>query len=150
VYAIIRTGGRQYRVQQGDTIYIDRVQAPEGEKITLGEVLMVAGEGDAQVGSPLVKAASVTGTVLEQGRDHKIRVFKYKAKKGYRKRAGHRSELTRLEVTEVKLVATMLLQRLRVELLPGRSVTIRQMPTLSPRGGLQMRVRERALPDPLG
>jgi len=103
VYAIIRTGGRQFRVQQGDTIYIDRVQAPAGEKITVGEVLLVAGEGDPQLGSPVVKAASVTGTVLEQGRDQKIRVFKYKKRKHYRRTRGHRQSYTAVRIDSIQL-----------------------------------------------
>jgi large subunit ribosomal protein L21 len=103
VYAIIRTGGRQLRVQQGDTIYIDRVLAPAGETITLGEVLLVGGEGDAQVGAPLVQAASVTATVLEQGRDHKVRVFKYKKRKHYRRTRGHRQSYTAVRVDKVQL-----------------------------------------------
>jgi large subunit ribosomal protein L21 len=103
VYAIIRTGGRQFRVQKGDTIYIDRVQSPAGETITLGEVLMVAGEGDTQVGSPVVKSASVTGTVLEQVRDHKIRVFKYKKRKHYRRTRGHRQSYTAVRIDQIQL-----------------------------------------------
>lgn len=102
MYAIIRTGGRQFRVEKGDTIYIDKVQAPAGETITLGEVLMVAGAGEAQVGSPLLKAASVTGTVLEQGRDHKIRVFKYKKRKHYRRTRGHRQSYTAVRIDAIQ------------------------------------------------
>ena len=103
VYAIIRAGGRQFRVEKGDTIYIDRVQAPAGEKITLGEVLMVAGEGEPTVGSPTVKAASVTGTVLDQVRDHKIRVFKYKKRKHYRRTRGHRQSYTAVRIDAIQL-----------------------------------------------
>ena len=103
MYAIIRTGGRQFRVQQGDTIYIDRVQTEAGETITLGEVLMVGGEGDAQVGAPLVKSASVTATVVEQGRDHKIRVFKYKKRKHYRRTRGHRQSYTAVRIDSIQL-----------------------------------------------
>ena len=103
VYAIIRAGGRQFRVEKGDTIYIDRVQAPAGEKITLGEVLMVAGEGEPTVGSPTVKAASVTGTVLDQVRDHKIRVFKYKKRKHYRRTRGHRQSYTPVRIDAIQL-----------------------------------------------
>ena len=103
VYAIIRAGGRQFRVEKGDTIYIDRVLAPAGEKITLGEVLMVAGEGEPTVGSPTVKAASVTGTVLDQVRDHKIRVFKYKKRKHYRRTRGHRQSYTAVRIDAIQL-----------------------------------------------
>ena len=103
VYAIIRTGGRQFRVEQGDTIYIDRVQASAGDKVTLGEVLMVAGDGEPSVGSPVIAAASVTGTVLEQGRDHKIRVFKYKKRKHYRRTRGHRQSYTAVRIDAIQL-----------------------------------------------
>jgi large subunit ribosomal protein L21 len=103
VYAIIRTGGRQFRVEKGDTIYIDRVQASAGDKVTLGEVLMVAGDGEPSVGSPLIAAASVTGTVLEQGRDHKIRVFKYKKRKHYRRTRGHRQSYTAVRIDSIQL-----------------------------------------------
>ena len=103
MYAIIRTGGRQIRVQQGDTVYVDRLQSGAGDKVTLGEVLMVGGSGDPQIGSPLLQAASVTGTVLEQGRDHKIRVFKYKKRKHYRRTRGHRQSYTAVRIDSIQI-----------------------------------------------
>ena len=71
MYAIIRTGGKQYRVEQGQTIYIEQLSAPVGEKVTLGEVLLLGSDGGIRVGTPLVNAASVSGTVVEQGRDRR-------------------------------------------------------------------------------
>jgi large subunit ribosomal protein L21 len=103
VYAIIRTGGRQIRVQQGDTVYVDRLESGAGDKVTLGVVLMVGGSGDTQIGSPILQAASVTGTVLEQGRDHKIRVFKYKKRKHYRRTKGHRQSYTAVRVDSIQI-----------------------------------------------
>ena len=103
MYAIIRTGGRQIRVQQGDTVYVDRLESGAGDKVTLGVVLMVGGSGDPQIGSPLLESASVTGTVLEQGRDHKIRVFKYKKRKHYRRTKGHRQSYTAVRVDSIQI-----------------------------------------------
>jgi large subunit ribosomal protein L21 len=98
VYAIIRTGGKQYRVQSGDTIYVERLTASVGETVTLGEVLLVGGEGETKIGAPLVDKASVVGTVVEHGRDRKIRVFKYKKRKHYRRTKGHRQDYTALRI----------------------------------------------------
>jgi large subunit ribosomal protein L21 len=104
VYAIIRAGGKQYRVQQGDTIYVERLTAPVGETVRLAEVLMVAGgEGEARVGTPLLGQAAVVGTVVDQGRDKKVRVFKYKKRKHYRRTRGHRQAYTALRIDSIEL-----------------------------------------------
>jgi large subunit ribosomal protein L21 len=101
VYAIVRTGGKQYRVEAGSTIYVERLEAPVGEKVTLDEVLLVGGEGEIRVGSPSVDKASVVGTVLDQGRDRKIRVFKFKKRKHYRRTRGHRQSFTALRIDTI-------------------------------------------------
>jgi large subunit ribosomal protein L21 len=104
VYAIVRAGGKQYRVQQGDTIYVERLAAPVGETVRLGEVLLVAGgDGDAKVGSPLISQAAVVGTVVDQGRDKKVRVFKFKKRKHYRRTRGHRQSYTALRIDSIEL-----------------------------------------------
>ena len=104
MYAIVRAGGKQYRVEAGDTIYVERLTAPVGEKVTLGEVLLVGGEkGEAKVGSPLLDKASVVGTVVGEGRDRKIRVFKYKKRKHYRRTRGHRQSYTALRIDAIEL-----------------------------------------------
>jgi large subunit ribosomal protein L21 len=103
VYAIVRAGGKQYRVQAGDTIYVERLTTPVGDTVTLGDVLLVGGDGDVRVGSPRVEAAAVVGTVLEQGRDHKIRVFKYKKRKHYRRTKGHRQSFTALRIDAIQI-----------------------------------------------
>jgi len=102
VYAIVRAGGRQYRVQQGDTIYVDRLGAAVGETVRLAEVLLLGGEGEPRVGNPLLNAAAVVGTVVEDGRDKKIRVFKYKKRKGYRRTRGHRSSYTAVRIDSIE------------------------------------------------
>ena len=103
MYAIVRTGGKQYRVQAGDTIYVERLSQPVGEAVTLGEVLLVGGDGEARVGAPHVAGASVVGTIVEQGRDHKVRVFKYKKRKHYRRTRGHRQGYTALRIDGISL-----------------------------------------------
>lgn len=102
MYAIVRTGGKQYRVQAGDTIYVERLDAPAGETVTLEDVLLVGGEGEARVGSPRVESAKVRGTVLDQGRDHKVRVFRYKKRKHFRKTRGHRQSFTALRIDAIE------------------------------------------------
>jgi large subunit ribosomal protein L21 len=103
VYAIIKTGGKQYRVEKGDTIYVERLTTPVGDTVSIDQVLLVGGEGAPTVGSPLVANAAVRGTVLEQGRDAKIRVFKYKHRKHYRRTKGHRQSYTALRIDAIQL-----------------------------------------------
>ena len=102
MYAIVKAGGKQYRVEKGDTIYVELLATPVGEKITLEDVLMVSGEGETRVGAPRLEQASVVGTVLEQGRDQKIRVFKYKKRKHYRRTRGHRQSYTALRIDAIQ------------------------------------------------
>ena len=102
MYAIIRTGGKQYRVKPGDVVRVERFEGEVGSKVTLGEVLFVAGDGEPRVGSPLVGGVSVLGTVLEQDRDAKVRVFKYKKRKHYRRTRGHRQSFTAVRIDAVQ------------------------------------------------
>ena len=100
MYAVIESGGKQYKVEEGTTLLVDRLDAKDGDKISLRPVLFR--DGDVIVGAKDLAKVKVEAKVAEHLRGPKIKVFKYKAKKGYRKRAGHRSELTRLEVTSLK------------------------------------------------
>ena len=99
MYAVIESGGKQYKVEEGTSLLVDRLDAKDGDKGSLRPVLFR--DGDVIVGKDLEKV-KVEAKVVENLRGKKIQVFKYKAKKGYRKRAGHRSELTKLEVTSLK------------------------------------------------
>ena len=99
MYAVVESGGKQYKVEEGRWLLVDRLDVKDGDKVTLRPVLFR--DGDVIVGKDLAKV-KVEAKVVENLRGKKIKVFKYKAKKGYRKRAGHRSELTKLEVTSLK------------------------------------------------
>ena len=100
-YAVIETGGKQYKVEKGTSLLVDRLSAKEGDKVTLRPVMFRDKEVVAEAKE--LEKVKVEATVSEHLRGPKIKVFKYKAKKGYRRRAGHRSELTKLEVTEISL-----------------------------------------------
>ena len=104
MYAILETGGKQYRVQPGDTINVERLPAEPGETLELGSVLLLAGDGErARVGTPTVPGAVVRAEVLEHARGDKIIVFRYKSKVRYRRKTGHRQALTRLRITDILL-----------------------------------------------
>jgi large subunit ribosomal protein L21 len=100
-YAVIATGGKQYRVKVGDRISVERLSAEAGSDLTLDQVLLVGGAGETKIGTPVVDGASVTAHVDEHDRGEKIVVFKFKAKKRYRRRTGHRQSLTRLTITGI-------------------------------------------------
>lgn len=102
MYAVIKSGGKQYRVAEGDTIKVEKIEASEGDKITLDDVLLVADGDDVKVGTPRVEGASVTATVKSQGRGQKIRIIKMKRRKHYRRQAGHRQAYTELAITGIK------------------------------------------------
>jgi len=105
MYAIVETGGKQYRVKPGDTIAVERIAGEPGEVLDLGRVLLVAGNGDAaaRIGSPGVEGAVVRAEVVEHARGEKIIVFRYKSKVRYRRKTGHRQALTRLRITDIVL-----------------------------------------------
>ena len=100
MYAVIESGGKQYRVEEGTSLLVDRIDAKQGDKINLRPVMFR--DGEVLVGEKELTGVKVEAKVAEHLRGPKIKVFKYKAKKGYRRRAGHRSELTKLEVTSLK------------------------------------------------
>jgi large subunit ribosomal protein L21 len=102
-YAVIESGGKQYKVEKGSSLLVDRLHAEQGDKVALRAVMFRDSDVVAAPGE--LKKVEVEATVTEHLRGPKIKVFKYKPKKGYRRRAGHRSELTRLEVTELKLLS---------------------------------------------
>jgi large subunit ribosomal protein L21 len=103
VYAIVQTGGHQYKVAPGDTIEVEKLDAEPGADVELGEVLMVSNDDGVQIGTPLVSGAKVLARVVSQGKGQKLVVFKYKPKKRYRRKTGHRQNLTRLQILNFEL-----------------------------------------------
>jgi large subunit ribosomal protein L21 len=101
-YAIVRTGGKQYRVAPGDVFRVESVAGDKGSTIELAEVLLAAASGAVRVGTPLVEGVRVTARILEHGKAKKIIVFKKKRRKGYRRKRGHRQHLTTLQVLEIQ------------------------------------------------
>ena len=101
MYAIIETGGKQYRVQEGDTLFVEKLEANEGDLVTIDSVLAVSKDGKLTVGTPVVEGAKVEAKVVEQGRGKKIIVFKYKPKKDYRRKQGHRQYYTKLVIEKI-------------------------------------------------
>jgi large subunit ribosomal protein L21 len=101
VYAVMRSGARQYRAGVGDSILVEKLSAEVGQKLELDEVLMVADGERVEVGRPTVKGAKVLATVVAQEKGPKIRIFKYHPRKRYRRRAGHRQRYTRLRVDKI-------------------------------------------------
>jgi large subunit ribosomal protein L21 len=98
MFAVVRTGGKQYKVQKDDIIEVEKLEGSEGDKITLDEVLFV----DGKIGAPLVAGASVKAELLKQKRADKIIVFKKKRRQNYRRKKGHRQNLTVLKITDIK------------------------------------------------
>lgn len=102
MYAIIRTGGKQYRVSEGDVLNVEKLNVEEGQEVVFDEVLTVVNDGDVKVGAPTVAGAKVTAKVAKQGKAEKVFVFKYRAKSNYRKRQGHRQPYTQVEITSIE------------------------------------------------
>ena len=100
MYAIIETGGKQYKVEQGDVVFVEKLGVEEGETVTFDKVLVVGGD-DVKVGTPYVDGASVEASVVKNGKDKKIIDYKYKSKKGYHKKQGHRQPYTKVEIKAI-------------------------------------------------
>jgi large subunit ribosomal protein L21 len=101
MYAVIQTGGKQYRVSQGDKLRVEKLGADEGANVELDKVLMVADGDEVTVGTPYVKGGKVTATVKAHGRDKKVKIIKFKRRKHHLKRQGHRQWYTELEITKI-------------------------------------------------
>ena len=101
MYAIIETGGKQYRVTEGDEIRIEKINVADGEQVTFDKVLVLGDGAEAKVGAPYVEGAAVYGDVVETGKGQKVIIFKYKPKKDYRKKQGHRRPYTLVKITGI-------------------------------------------------
>ncbi|GAA6384542.1 MULTISPECIES: 50S ribosomal protein L21 [Eubacteriales] len=102
MHAIIETGGKQYKVTEGDTLFIEKLEAEAGQAITFDKVLAILDGDKATFGAPVVEGASVAATVVKNGKGKKVRIFKYNPKKGYRKRQGHRQPYTKVQIGAIQ------------------------------------------------
>ena len=101
MYAIIETGGKQYKVAEGDVLFIEKLNQEAGDEVKFDKVLALLDENEAKFGTPVVEGASVDASVVKNGKGKKIVVFKYKPKKGYRLRQGHRQPYTKVEIKKI-------------------------------------------------
>ncbi len=102
MFAIIQTGGKQYKVNEGDIIFVEKLEANEGETVTFDQVYAVSKDDSFVAGTPLVAGATVVATVVKQGKGKKIHILKYKAKKNEKKKIGHRQPYTKLQISAIK------------------------------------------------
>ena len=103
MYAVIEACGKQYKVTKGDVVFFEKLEVEEGKKVTFDKVVLLSDDGKVEVGAPYVKGIKVEGKVVAHGKGKKIIVFKYKAKKNYRRKQGHRQPYTKIEITAIKL-----------------------------------------------
>ena len=102
MYAVIETGGKQYKVQEGDVVFVEKLDVEAGSTVTIDKVLVVADGDDVKVGAPYVEGAKVVAEAVKNGKAKKIIVYKYKPKKGYHKKQGHRQPYTKLEIKKIE------------------------------------------------
>lgn len=101
MYAVIATGGKQYRVQEGETIQVEKLSADAGASVTFDEVLLVADGSNVKIGAPVLAGAKVTADVVANGRGEKLIIYKYRRRKGYRRKTGHRQPFTAVKITGI-------------------------------------------------
>jgi len=101
MYAVISTGGKQYRVSKGDTIQIEKLDKKEGDKVLFEKILLISDKGKVSIGKPFLEKSQIEGVVKSQGRDEKISIIKFNRRKHFRKQAGHRQSYTKVEITKI-------------------------------------------------
>jgi large subunit ribosomal protein L21 len=102
MYAVVKTGGKQYRVSKGDKVKIEKIPGDVGAEVSFDQVLMIGGTDDVKVGTPVVSGATVSARIVKQDRSKKVMVFKFKRRKGYKKKQGHRQAYTQVEITGIE------------------------------------------------
>ena len=102
MYAIIKTGGKQYKVAEGDEVIVEKLEVAEGDSVTFEEVLTIVDGDNVKIGTPKVEGAKVSGKVVKTGKGPKIRIFKFKHKTNYRRRAGHRQPFTKVKIEKIE------------------------------------------------
>jgi large subunit ribosomal protein L21 len=103
MYAVIKTGGKQHKVSEGDVLSVEKINGVKGDTVSFDEVLLVAKDGKINVGTPYLDGVKVVGEIMEQTKNRKITVFKMKRRKGFHKKTGHRQKLTRMKIREISI-----------------------------------------------
>ncbi len=103
MYAVVATGGKQYKVEEGDFVFVEKIEGEVDDVVTLDKVLLASADDEVKVGAPYVEGAKVEAKIVKQGKGEKIRIIKHKAKKGYRKRQGHRQPFTQLSIEKISI-----------------------------------------------
>ena len=102
MYAVVKSGGKQYRVSKGDRVKVEKIPGEVGTEVNFDQVLMIGGTDDVEVGTPVVSGATVTARIIKQDRSRKVTVFKFKRRQGYKKKQGHRQAYTQVEITGIE------------------------------------------------
>jgi len=103
MYAVIKSGGKQYQVSEGDIVQVEKIEGQTGDTVELGEVLMLRTDSDVKIGTPVVQGAAVSATIIDQVKGKKIIVYKFKRRKDYRRKQGHRQKYTKLRIESIKV-----------------------------------------------
>lgn len=123
MYAIIESCGKQYKVEQGDVVFFEKLDTEAGKKVTFDKVVLVSDDKKVEVGAPYVKGVKVEGKVVEHGKGKKIIVYKYKAKKNYRRTQGHRQPYTKVEITKIKTASEKVEEKAEVKEASAKTTT---------------------------
>lgn len=123
MYAIIESCGRQYKVTEGDVIFFEKLETEEGKKVSFDKVVLVSDDKKVEVGAPYVKGVKVEGKVVSHGKGKKVLVYKYKAKKNYRRTQGHRQPYTKVEITKIKTATEKVEEKAEVKETAAKTTT---------------------------
>ena len=126
MYAIIESCGKQYKVAEGDVVFFEKLETEEGKKVTFDKVVLVSDDKKVEVGAPYVKGVKVEGKVVEHGKAKKILVYKYKAKKNYRRTQGHRQPYTKVEITKISAGTKATAEKAEVKEAPAKKTTTKK------------------------
>ena len=129
MYAIIESCGRQYKVAEGDVVFFEKLDAEEGKKVSFDKVVLVSNDKKVEVGAPYVKGVKVEGKVVSHGKGKKILVYKYKAKKNYRRTQGHRQPYTKVEITKIKTASEKVEEKAEVKEASAKTTTKKAVKT---------------------